>query len=173
MSECGWLSDRMPAVALGRGQWTPQEAQHLTLCGGCQREWELVRVANRLGTLAADALEPAAVAGVVSARIERDRQARVRRKGWTFGGLAAAAAVLIAVWTGAVPNEPSSGIPDASLAASQLEIPLPELDSLQPAELDSVLQTMDEAAAGSSSVDPELGDLNPDELERVLDSWEG
>jgi len=50
---------------------------------------------------------------------------------------------------------------------------LPELGSLHPAELDSVLQTMDEAAAGSPSDDPELGDLNPEELERVLDSWEG
>ena len=38
MSECGWLSDRMPAVALGHAQWTQQEVQHLTLCGGCQLE---------------------------------------------------------------------------------------------------------------------------------------
>jgi hypothetical protein len=173
MSECGWLSDRMPVVVLGRAQWTPQEAQHLTLCGGCQREWELVRAANRLGTSAAGAFEPAAVAGAVAARLERDQETRLRGRRWTLGGLAAAAAVLIAVWTGAVPNQPSSRAADTSLAAGQLEISLPELDSLRPAELDSVLQTMDEAAARSSSDDPELGDLDPEELERVLDSWEG
>jgi hypothetical protein len=41
---------------------------------------------------------------------------------------------------------------------------LPELDGLQPAELDSVLQTMDEPAPADSTLD---------ELEGFLDSWEG
>jgi hypothetical protein len=55
-----------------------------------------------------------------------------------------------------------------------LQIPLPELDSLQPAELDSVLQTIDEAGVESSTLDsPDLGELDNDELETVLDYWEG
>ncbi len=29
MTDCGWLSDRIPAVALGRTEWTPQEVKHL------------------------------------------------------------------------------------------------------------------------------------------------
>ena len=55
-----------------------------------------------------------------------------------------------------------------------LLIPLPELDSLPAAELDSVLQTMDESGADGSGLDtPDLGELNTDELETVLDYWEG
>ncbi len=174
MSDCGWLSDRMPAVALGHAQWTQQEVQHLTLCGGCQLEWNLIRAANRLGMAAADKLDPAALAGSVLGRVERDKKLERRRRTWTFGGLAAAAAVLVAIWTGTLPKPGGSGIPDTSLVAGQLEIPLPELESLQPAELDSVLQSMDEPTARSANgEDLELGDLNSEELERVLNSWEG
>jgi hypothetical protein len=55
-----------------------------------------------------------------------------------------------------------------------LRIPLPELDSLQPAELDSVLQTMEEPLVDGSTLDePTLGDLDSTELQRVLDYWEG
>ena len=175
MSDCGWLSDRMPAVALGHAHWTQQEVQHLTLCGGCQLEWNLVRAANRLGMAAAGRIDPAALAGPVLRRVERERRLERRRgRAWTLGGLAAAAAVLLAIWTGALPAPGSSGTPEASVAARQLEIPLPELESLQPAELDSVLQTMDDASpGGTNGEDPELTDLNSEELERVLNSWEG
>ncbi len=175
MSDCGWLSDRMPAVALGHARWTQQEVQHLTLCGGCQLEWKLVCAANRLGADASGGLEPDAIAASVLGRLERERRLERRRgRTWTLGGLAAAAAVLVAIWTGTAPKPGGSTIPEASLVAGQLEIPLPELESLQPAELDSVLQTMDESAARSANgEDLELGDLNSDELERVLNSWEG
>ena len=175
MSDCGWLSDRMPAVALGHAQWTQQEAQHLTLCGGCQLEWNLVCAANRLGKAAAERLEPTALAGSVLGRVERDRQLQRRRiRTWTFGGLAAAAALLAAIWTGELPAPRNPDVPEVSVVARQLEIPLPELESLHPAELDSVLQTMDEAAArNSNGEDLELSDLNSEELERVLNSWEG
>jgi hypothetical protein len=49
MSDCGWLSDRMPAVALGRAEWTRDETRHLSDCRSCQREWELVQLSSRLG----------------------------------------------------------------------------------------------------------------------------
>jgi hypothetical protein len=55
-----------------------------------------------------------------------------------------------------------------------LRIPLPELDSLEPAELDSVLQTIDEGGVQGSTLDsPDLGELDNEELETVLDYWEG
>lgn len=174
MSECGWLSDRMPAVVLGRAQWTQQELQHLNQCGLCQQEWEIVRAGNRLGREVGDGVDSSAVASSVLSRLSGARKVeRRRRQVWTFGGLAAAAAVLVTLWTGA-PGSNGSALPTASLAAGQLQIPLPELESLDPVELDSVLQTMDDQNGRSSvSDDPELGDLNSDELEHVLDSWEG
>jgi hypothetical protein len=49
MSDCGWLSDRMPSVALGRAEWTGDETRHLSDCPSCRGEWELVRLSSRLG----------------------------------------------------------------------------------------------------------------------------
>jgi hypothetical protein len=49
MSDCEWLSDRMPVVALGRAEWTPDEIRHLNECEPCRQEWELVQVTSRLG----------------------------------------------------------------------------------------------------------------------------
>jgi hypothetical protein len=55
-----------------------------------------------------------------------------------------------------------------------LEIPLPELDDLEPVELDSVLSTMDVPFPADSAIAaPELGDFDSGELETVLDIWEG
>ena len=175
MSDCEWLSDRIPAVARGQAGWTPDEIRHLNECGSCRREWELVQLASRLGEDAGLALDPAAMAAGVLRRLDREREdGRLRRRVWSFGGLAAAAAVVAAFWTGGLQDGPSK-IPRAgTTVAERLSIPLPELESLEPAELDSVLQTMDEPmVSGSTGDDPALGDLNNDELERVLDSWEG
>lgn len=173
MSDCEWLSDRMPVVALGRAAWTPDEIRHLNECGSCQREWELIQAASRLGDEAGLSLDPALIATAVVGRLARDRAGRLRRRAWSFAGLAAAAAVAAALWTGGLESGPSKTTP-ATEVAGRISIPLPELESLEPAELDSVLQTMDEPTVnGSIGDDPALGDLNTDELERVLDSWEG
>ncbi|MEP7226944.1 MAG: hypothetical protein ABI785_06265 [Gemmatimonadales bacterium] len=175
MSECEWLSDRMPSVALGQATWTPDEILHLNECESCQREWELIEVASRLGEDAGLSLEPTAIATAVARRLERERiDGRLRRRAWGFAGLAAAAALVAALWTGGLEQDPSKLPPVRTEVAGRLSIPLPELDGLEPAELDSVLQTMDEPSVnGSTGDDPALGDLNTDELERVLDSWEG
>ena len=175
MSVCEWLSDRIPQVALGQAEWTPDEIHHLNECEACRREWELVQLASRLGMDAGLTLDPAAIAAGVLRRLDREREdGRLRRRGWTFAGLAAAAALVAAIWTGGLQGGPSKVQPVNTAVAGRLTIPLPELDSLGPAELDSVLQTMDEPlVSGSSADDPALGDLNNDELERVLDSWEG
>jgi len=175
MSECGWLSDRIPAVALGRAEWTQQEVQHLSECRACQQEWEVVRAASRLGESLVPAADPKATAASVLHRLRRNREAGRRRRGaWGFAGFAAAAAVVAALWTGGADRQLDRGPEGASVVAGQLAIPLPELEILQPAELDSVLQMLDEPSAAAASADePDLRDLNSDELERVLDSWEG
>jgi hypothetical protein len=175
MSDCELLSDRMPVVALGQGGWTSDEIRHLSNCGSCRREWELVQLASRLGEDAGLSLEPVAIAARVLRRLDSEREdGRLRRRAWSFAGLAAAAALVAAIWTGGLQGGPSKVQAVGTEVAGRLSIPLPELDSLEPAELDSVLQTMDEPiVSGSTGDDPALGDLNNDELERVLDSWEG
>jgi hypothetical protein len=175
MTGCGWLSDRIPAVVLGRTEWTPQEMQHLQECRTCQQEWEVVRAAGRLGQRHEAAIDPDAVAATVLDRLRHERPVPyVRRKLWAAAGLAAAAAITIALWTGGGDRAvTTSG--SGSLAAAQLEIPLPELENLQAAELDTVLQAFDEPTnvRDQDYGEPELSDLNSDELERVLDTWEG
>ncbi len=175
MSECEWLSDRMPVIAQGRAEWTPDEIRHLNECGPCQREWELMQLASQLGVEAGLALDPDAIAAGVLRRLAAERAVgRRRRREWTFAGLAAAAALVAAIWTGGLEGGSSKTPPVDTEVAARLSIPLPELETLEPVELDSVLQTMDESiVSGPTGDDPALGDLNNDELERVLYSWEG
>ena len=176
MTDCGWLSDRIPAVVKGRAEWTPQEMQHLQECRACQQEWEVVRAASRLGQRREARIDTQAVVTAVLQRL-RDEPAgpHLRRRTWAVGGLAAAAAIIIAIWTGHAGDPAATTLQDGSVAAAQLEIPLPELESLQAAELDTVLQVMDQPnnLRDPGDGEPELTDLNPDELERVLDTWEG
>ncbi len=172
MTECGWLSDRIPVVALGRAEWTPEEVRHLSGCRMCQKEWELIQVAGRLGDAAAS-IDPAAVAGPVLQRLEREREAG-RRRAWSFTGLAAAAAIAAVVWGGGGESGTLRAPTKGPVVAGRLAIPLPELENLQAAELDSVLRMMDEPNVSGVPVDePGLADLNSDELESVLNSWEG
>lgn len=169
MSECRFLSDRMPQVGSGRTAWTTDEAAHLSACRSCQDEWQLVRATSRLGLEIAQALEPGSISGAVLQRIAEDRVARSRRRAWSFMALAAAAMIALVVWSDR-PVPPESPPP----VMARLQIPLPELDALQPAELDSVLQTMDEPLVNGSAVEsPDLGDLDREELQNVLDFWEG
>ena len=175
MNDCGWLSDRIPGVTLGQSQWTPEEVLHLDGCADCRQEAELVRAAAGVGRGVMEKVKPDALAGAVLQRLSSARKAeRLRRRTWSVAGLAAAAAILAAVWSGGMGRTESPSAGAGSLASAPLTFPLPELESLQPAELDSVLRTMDEPAFRESTTDdPDLGDLNADELERVLDSWEG
>jgi hypothetical protein len=164
----------MPVVALGRAEWTPDEIRHLNECESCQEEWELVQLASRLGEQAGLSLAPTAITATLVRRLDRDRTERRRRRSWAFAGLAAAAAMVAALWTGGLDGGASKAAPAGTEVAGRLSIPLPELETLEPAELHSVLQTMEEPVAGGSNGDePALGDLNTDELERVLEYWEG
>jgi hypothetical protein len=171
MIECTRLSDQMPSVALGRTDWTDEDIRHLTACESCRAEWELVQSASVLGERAGDGRGRAEMAQAVMLRLAADRTRRQRR-GWSVAALATAAGVAALIWTGSAHVSPESPVPTPQVAG--LLIPLPELDSLPAADLDSVLQTMDEPGGGGSGLEtPDLGDLSTDEPETVLDYWEG
>lgn len=171
MSECTWLSDRMPAVALGRAEWTPDEIHHLSGCQSCQREWELVRITSRLGEGLLPEFTGPESSGALLRRLGRAGEKTGRRRAWGFMGLAAAAAIAAFLWGDrgtVVPRTPPTSV------VAGVHIPLPELEGLQPAELDSVLRTMDEPSGDDAALEaPELGDLDSDELQTVLELWEG
>jgi hypothetical protein len=170
MSDCVWLSDRMPVVALGRAAWSSDESRHLWECRSCQAEWELVQMTSRLGEAVVFSPHPERTAQSVLQRVKRE-EVRIRPRLLTLVGLGTAAAIVAGVWIG---GRDAAPVRETAPAVARLQIPLPELEGLQPTELDSVLETMDEAGAGDSTMeDPGLGDLDNDELQRVLDSWEG
>lgn len=170
MTDCIDLSDRMPAVAAGRAEWSPAEAAHLAGCADCTAEWRLMAAARGLGATASR-VDPAAMAARVTARLAAPAPTRVLRfrlprGGWVVG-LAAAAAVVLAV---VVPRRPSVPGPPAAAVAGQA---LPELDDLSTAELEAILREV-EGPPTADVVEPSgMGDLNAGELERVLRSWEG
>jgi hypothetical protein len=171
MSGCARLSDRMPEVVHGRSRWTPDEAAHLAGCADCRRELALVQATVAMGRKAPRLTDPANLAATVERRLAG---ARMRRRDGTrrIAGLAAAAALLIMVW-GRWPERPAPAAESAGSPAQSL-VPLPELELLDPAELDSLLQRMEVPSAGRSTLDaPGLGDLEDTELEQVLDTWEG
>jgi hypothetical protein len=172
MSGCARLSDRMPEVVHGRSRWTPDEAAHLAGCADCRRELALVQATVALGRKAPRLTDPAGLAATVERRLAG---ARMRRRDGTrrIAGLAAAAALLIVVW-GRWPERPARTAAGSAGSPAQALVPLPELELLDPAELDSLLQRMEMPSSGSSTLDaPGLGDLEDTELEQVLDTWEG
>jgi hypothetical protein len=151
----------MPAVALGATEWTPDESQHLSGCPSCQEEWDVVQRSSRLGRAIGLALEANSTPERLLDRLAHARVERLRRRTWSFAGLAAAAAIAAVVWI----QRPVTGpMQPAHAIVAGLQMTLPELDGLQPAELDSVLQSMDEPAPADSTLD---------DLEGFLDSWEG
>jgi hypothetical protein len=193
-NECEALSERMPAVAAGRDAWSEAERAHLERCAGCRGEWALVSTAAGLGRGVEDALDPARIGAAVVARLAAERRAAATARRRIAGaGLAAAASIALALGLaqprrGAVPARPAvatagdrgSGSADpnggavAGAAADALVIPVPELETLDRGELESVLETMDAPLGAGGLADPgAMNDLNDRELERVLGSWEG
>ncbi|HTC24732.1 MAG TPA: hypothetical protein VK688_10230 [Gemmatimonadales bacterium] len=169
MTMCEQLSDKMPAVALGRAAWTDAERAHLEECADCGEEWALVSEASRLGLDVAAGIDGHHVTERVLGRLRVDGgRMRQRRIGLAFGGLAAAAALILAVW----PLTPHSR---ATAPATAAELTLPELDSLGAPELQAVLDSIDTplGTAGQGVDTGELDDLNAQELQHVLDGMEG
>lgn len=166
MTACERLSDRIPDVARGRERWTAEESAHLTACADCRAEWDLVTAAIRVGAAAPSPRDPSAMTDAVLWRLAEARRSRRSRRSWGLG-IAAAAAVLGVIWAGRQSQENTR-------QPAQVEIALPELEPLETAELDSLLETMDAPQVGTSALDePSLDDLDAHELEQVLGTLEG
>jgi hypothetical protein len=197
MTQCERLSDRMPDVALGRSDWTPEEREHLEACADCQAEWALVRLTGRLGAGLVPPSDPEAVSAAVLRRLASYRAGSSRRRAWLAAGLAAAAAVIIVVRIPRAadrsnppipgvavnpPGRPSSATPPAPSTlpapavanADAKVLPLPELDDLQASELESILGSLDDPSSAAPSLDGSgLDEFDDHELEQVLEAWEG
>jgi anti-sigma factor RsiW len=175
---CEQMAERMPEVAHGGGQWSDREAAHLASCPECQAEWRLVREASRLGQSTAARLDPARLSATVLAEVRRRRQHDRWRRGAWVTALAAAAAVVLVVWTGSGkgPRSLATGVDSGATAPVELgiQLPLSELESLDSEQLQAVLDGLD-APVGvvSPGPAPSFGELDDTQLERVLRSLEG
>ena len=158
MTPCDRLSDRIPEVARGRAAWTAEEMAHLADCAECSAEWRLVSSVSRIASRAPVPRDPAALAAGVLSRLEADRRAE---KSWwrPLLGAAAAAAIAAGVWTAI------RGDAAGTRTAPSVEIALPELEPLETAELDSLLELIDSIPAAWSALgEPTLGEMDADEL---------
>jgi anti-sigma factor RsiW len=174
---CDALKERIPLVAGEEGAWTPEEAAHLGECLECSAEWRLVQCARTLGARSAGGLDH----GRLTARVLAEVAVRRRRERWTrrawLTGLAAAAAVIIVVWTGRQRTASIAAGPDSLPAVAmntEFYLPLAELEPLDSEQLQAVLDGLDapvgEVAPGPA---PSFGELDDTQLERVLRSLEG
>ena len=174
---CGAIAEKMPLVLHGQAVWTAEEAAHLAECADCAAEWTLLRTTAGLGAAAAARLDPMKVAAGVTREVKRRRrQDRWTRGGWMTGLAAAAALVLFVATSGpqgrrVVAGHDSVAEPGAEMGMS---LPLAELESLDPSQLQAVLDGLDaplgDVAPGPA---PSFGDLDDSQLERVLRSLEG
>lgn len=191
MTSCERLSERMPAVALGRATWSDDEARHVASCDECATEWAIVQATGRLGRSYQPSFDPERLTRAALDRVAADAAAARRHRLWGIvGGLAAAATIAFFVWSGrAAPSgvvaplaqAPGVSAPDTSPksaapavpATEQFALQIPELESLDATELQAVLDAFDAPLSEGSTLDgPNLGDLDDHELERVLSSWE-
>jgi hypothetical protein len=172
MSDCERLSDRMPDVALLRAAWSAEEAAHLASCADCRAEWDLVLAACRLEA-SAPSVDPTAVVAAVQHRLATDRTAsRRHRWAWVVGAAAAAVAAIVLSVAGGRESQREA----APLVAVESEplVPLPELEGLETAQLDTLLQSLDGPLAGTAARDSTAPDDDADsELEQILATWEG
>jgi len=180
MTTCEALSERMPAVASGGAGWTDEEAAHVASCGDCRAEWSLVQAARGLGRSVGPEFAAEGMASRVLARVRASQRAdarrRATRRALTWGGLAAAAALMLVVLFGAPAQRAdiAATAPDTTPpAAVAFQLPLPELDDAAPAELQAVLDGLDAPLGESSTLENPGDDVTGQDLERVLRAWEG
>ena len=173
MNDCERLSDRMPEVAFRRAEWTPKESAHLAGCADCLAEWELVLAARALDESAPTVADPSGLPAALQRRLAEDRALRARvRLAWSFAAAAAAAAAILTAVVTQRDGAPPAGA--RTVAGAEALVPLPELEGLGTAQLDTLLQSLDRPFAGTSTLDAStLGEYEDGELEQVFDTWEG
>jgi hypothetical protein len=195
MTLCQQLSERMPAVALGRVRWSAAEQAHLASCAACQAEWNLVQLAGRLGASSPSIASPEVIGARVRRRLQDARTAGGTVRRWALVGLGVAAAIALALWTGRpAPRQPLAALPSAPTASPapakppepgvkppasapapglvahaerpRLDLPVPGIDEMSDSDLDDLLKAMDEPLAGNStSPDEGAGLGDPDDRE--------
>ena len=173
MNDCERLSERMPDVAHHLTEWTPEEAAHLAGCVDCLAEWELVLAARALDESAPTVSDASALATTLQRRLAEDRAGRIRlRQAWSFAAATAAAAAILAAVVTQRDGGPVTGA--RTVARAEALVPLPELEGLETAQLDTLLQSLDRPFAGTSTLDAStLGEYEDGELEQVFATWEG
>jgi hypothetical protein len=202
MTLCQQLSERMPAVALGRSRWSAVEDVHLASCAECQAEWDLVQLAGRLGASSTSMVDPDAIDAKLRRRLEDARAGSRRVRRWALVGLGVAASIAVALWISRpAPRQPIATLPSAPTAAPspanppesvkgpaptpgpvahaerpRLDLPLPGIDDLSDSDLDDLLQAMEAPLAGNSTAPDAgagLGDPDDRELAGALTVEEG
>ncbi len=169
MTACERLSERIPDVKQGRSRLTAEETAHLAACAECAAEWRLLGAVHAIGAAAPVPGDATRLTAGVLRRLAEDRRIRLRSWRGRLVGAGVAAAIATALWTAV-----QGGAPAPESPLPPVEIALPELEPLETAELDSLLETMDSTPAAWSALgEPTLGDLDADELEQVLGTWEG
>jgi hypothetical protein len=181
MTECERLSDRMPLVARGTATWSAAEAAHLAGCDGCAAEWRLVGAAQGLGAGVTLRDSPDAMAAALLGRLRaveaEDRRRRRAMAAVSWGGLAVAASLLLALLLrtpGAAPVAAPDSMEVAVGDAAPFAVSLPELDDADAEELQAVLDAFDAPLGESETLDRSgAADVEADDLRRVLRAWEG
>jgi hypothetical protein len=194
MTPCQQLSDRMPAVALGRSRWSAAEEAHLASCADCRAEWNLVQLAGRLGASSPSAVNPEMIDARVRRRLGEARAGSRAVRRWALVGLGVAAAIAVALWTGRpAPRQPIAALPSAPTVSPEaakppepgvkpplpapapgpvahverprLDVPVPGIDEMSDSDLDNLLQAMDEPLAGNSTSPDDAWLGDPDDRE--------
>lgn len=165
--------DRL-ADAARDASWRADESSHLAECAACRHELDIVAAAGRLGVAEMASLVSGRVAETVLGRLATAPPAPgigvLRRPARWLAGLAAAAAVVLAVWYGSS-RAPSA--PDLTQSAPIELSVLHELDGLDEPELEEVLASLPAPAGAVSHLEPlSFDELNVNDLERVLRSME-
>ncbi len=173
MTTCTRLSDEMPAITLGRRDWTAEEARHLADCADCRAEWELLRASARLGAGEAWNVDAPAMARRALAQVTARRHEPRHYGRWLVSGIAAAAALVLLARV-APKSDSVRGSPPSTSSTAAVALDIPALDDLSADELRAVL-----AAVSGPSFDadagldlPELESLDSTELEQVLTDLE-
>ena len=171
---CERLSDRMPAVMAGRDHWSRDDQEHLAVCSDCRSEWQLLARGAALGA-ELPPLNTARISAQLQQRLaaasHKERNRINRRRGWILTTLAAAAALLIVLLR---PDGKGPVGTEGPVAATALELPFIELDSLSADQLQAVFESMEPPLGSNSTLDaPSLQDLDDQQLERLLRSLEG
>lgn len=153
MTDCERISERMPEVAHGGAPWSVDQERHIAGCEACRFEWMLVRRTVRLGAESMPLINETRIAEAVLRKLHTTSPAESisRRRTWLIVGVTAAAAVVFLLLGRAAPSlRPRAAAVRESVVATapqetaRLTLPLPELEDLDTAQLDTVMELLDQ-----------------------------